>query len=415
MNAKLLLITLVTGALAADASSAGKEYIRIIDPAKAQHRCANPELTAGRVFKVDENMPGVCVRILGGIHLFEYDQGKMWEFHTPGQGAAGGGIVTSTDGTVAPEGLEAGARVKVNHGASPHNGRLGTAKKWLAERGRWKVVLDGGGKFAISPANLELEAALDCCDGSGAAATMLLKVQDLSLDSNCDVITFELDADATVGDVKQKLMEGHYKGQKPEHVNLFVTTHIFGEEVQAQLDDAGDKLFSLPGHGFQSGSTIDLIVAPSTAASGRPILEMYPTFRAHAASKLQQRQAARAAEDRESDAMSAGSRARNPLGRLMPKILKFEAELEALPASTKLADYVDKIWALRGVVLKNKKAEAYAKRFGAEIHENFGGMSAMLSVHEQIQDKVRARGDHSLRAFPRELEYAWDGVGDWRG
>jgi hypothetical protein len=43
---------------------------------------------------------------------------------------------------------------------------------------------------------------------------------------------------------------------------------------------------------------------------------------------------------------------------------------------------------------------------GRRLHER-GGHRAMLAAHQQVADWLPHQGRH--------LEYAWDGIGDWRG
>lgn len=54
------------------------------------------------------------------------------------------------------------------------------------------------------------------------------------------------------------------------------------------------------------------------------------------------------------------------------------------------------------------------KAVGRDLHER-GGLALMQLVGEILQAEVRARGASlDLRGDLRELDYLWDGIGDWR-
>lgn len=95
------------------------------------------------------------------------------------------------------------------------------------------------------------------------------------------------------------------------------------------------------------------------------------------------------------------------------RLTQYKNEIDTIEKDS----YVEQLWTLRAIVLSNNAARKMAQDIGQRIHE-FGGHEAMLSIHEEIQNKTR--NDRSqerpyISSFPRELESAWDGIGDWRG
>lgn len=95
------------------------------------------------------------------------------------------------------------------------------------------------------------------------------------------------------------------------------------------------------------------------------------------------------------------------------RLTQFKDEIEKIAKDS----YVEQLWTLRGIVLSNNEARKAAQNVGKSIYE-FGGHEAMLSTHDEIQNKTRSDRSQErpyITSFPRELESAWDGIGDWRG
>ncbi|WBB61663.1 hypothetical protein O7599_03655 [Streptomyces sp. WMMC500] len=72
-----------------------------------------------------------------------------------------------------------------------------------------------------------------------------------------------------------------------------------------------------------------------------------------------------------------------------------------------LVDELCEIGRGRGFLSVHAGKDGRTREIGAELHEA-GGKQRMLSAHAAVRAELG-------QAHARELEAAWDGVGDWRG